>query len=637
VSLRLLLAVGLGGIPLGAMYALQAMGIVLIYKTSRVFNFAQGALGMTAAYAASAIAVDRHLPMPLALVGAVLLAALIGAAMERLTIRPLRGALPRTMVTLGWLLTLQGALGFYFGNQAGRVAARPFSDQAAISVPAIALAIGWDQLAVLGIVVVFAVALAVFFRSTNLGIAMRAVAEDEQASRLLGIRVDLVSTAAWALGGAIAGLSGVLVTPLLGTLDTTTLIVFTIQALAAALVGGLTSLPLTLLGGVLLGVAQPVVSVLLGRPPGINELVAFAVILVALAVRRQGSRVDASDRGLDPTPTAPLPRGRVLWGGVAAVAVIAALLPVLGRGQWNFNLAQTAAWALAVLSIVLLTGVVGQVSLCQAVFMGVGAFGAAIATGAGVPFPVAVIAGGALAAVAGLAVAVPALRLRPLELAIVTLSLAFTADRFFYAWPPLVSNDQRRTLDVPALLQGRPYSWICIGALLAGAAAVALVRRGRTGAALTALRTSEPATEAMGFSVLAAKLRGFGMSGFLAGVAGALYAGLTGVATSTPFDTTRSILLLAFAMIAGVGSVPGALLGGLIVTFTTLTFGASNSIASGAEAASVTAITGMVFIGVMRIAPHGLAGLASRGLALYRAAGPPQPTPAAAAAQAASS
>jgi branched-chain amino acid transport system permease protein len=354
-----------------------------------------------------------------------------------------------------------------------------------------------------------------------------------------------------------------------------------------------------------------------------NELVAFGVILAALALRRRSGRVDSRDRGLEPTPVRPLPRGLVLFAGAASVAVLAAALPLFGGPQWNFNLAQTAAWALAVLSIVMLTGVVGQVSLCQAVFMGCGAYGCAIATSQGVPFLLAVVVGGLLAAAVGAIVAVPALRLRPLELAIVTLSLSFTADRFLYSWPPLVSPNQTRVIDVPAWLhQPRVYSWICVAAFIIGAAIVTAVRRGRTGAALTALRTSEPATEAMGFSVLASKLRGFATSGFLAGTSGALYAGLTGIASSGPFDTTRSILLLAFAMIAGVASVPGAILGGVIVTLTTVSFGSANSVTTGAEAAGVTALTGIIFMGILRIAPHGLSGLVSRGMQLYREAAP---------------
>jgi branched-subunit amino acid ABC-type transport system permease component len=624
MSLKLYIALAAGGLPIGAMYALQAMGIVLVYKTARVFNFAQGGIGMACAFVASGLAIDRHVPMPIAIVTAVLLGSTLGVVIERLTIRPLRSSLTRTMMTLAWLLVLQGAIGFYFGNVAGRSPAHPFSSDTAFSFAPLAISYGWDQVAVILVVLTVAGGLALFFVRTNLGVAMRATADDVQASRLLGVRVDFVSAAAWALGGGMAGLSGVLVSPLLGTLDTVTLVVFTIQALAAAMVGGLSSLPLTLLGGLLLGVLQPVISTLLGRPSGMNELIAFAVILGALALRRRGGRADAGGRGLEPAPVAALPRGRWLWGGLAALGAVAVALPFLGGSYWNFNLAQTMVWALAVLSIVMLTGVVGQVSLCQAVFMGTGAYGCALAVEAGVPFLLAILAGAALAAVVGAAVAIPALRLRPLELAIVTLSLAFAADRFFYTWPPLVSADQTRRFQVPQFVADpRVYSWLCIVALLIGAAAVTAVRRGRTGAALTALRTSEAATEAMGFSVLAAKLRGFGMSGFIAGAAGALYAGLSSVANSAPFDTTRSILLLAFAMIAGAASVPGALLGGIIVTLTTLSTSSGSQVASGAEAASVTAITGLVFIGILRIAPHGLSGLAARGLQLYREAGPP--------------
>src|SRR5258708_24623234 len=180
---------------------------------------------------------------------------------------------------------------------------------------------------------------------------MRSVAEDAQAARRLGRPVDLVSSLGGGLGGAIAGLSGILVTPLLGTLDSTTLIVFTLQALAAAVVGGLTSLPLTLAGGLLLGLLQPVISEATGRPPGMNELVAFGVILAALALRRRGGRVDSRDRGLEPTPVRSVVSGygRLAAGG--AVVAVAIALPLLSGPQWDFNLAPTAARALAVLSL----------------------------------------------------------------------------------------------------------------------------------------------------------------------------------------------------------------------------------------------------------------------------------------------
>jgi ABC-type branched-subunit amino acid transport system permease subunit len=141
---------------------------------------------------------------------------------------------------------------------------------------------------------------------------------------------------------------------------------------------------------------------------------------------------------------------------------------------------------------------------------------------------------------------------------------------------------------------------------LVAAFAVASLRRGRTGAALTALRSSEPATAAMGFSVVSVKLRGFAASGFLAGLAGALYAGLIGSASGAPFDFTRSITLLAYTVIVGVGSVPGAIIGGFIVTGSTLSLGASDDVADGGTASTVTLLTGVVLIAVVAVRESGV-------------------------------
>ena len=276
------------------------------------------------------------------------------------------------------------------------------------------------------------------------------------------------------------------------------------------------------------------------------------------------------------------------------------------------------------LSLVLLVGVVGQVSVCQAVFMGVGAFGAGIAMSHDVPFLLAVPLGAGLAAAAAAAVGLPAVRLEPLELAIVTLALAFTADRFLWAWEPLATSSAHRDVPRPDFLAPsageRNYAWFVLAAFVLLGFAVASMRRGRSGAALTALRSSEPATSAMGFSVTSAKLRGFAASGFVAGVAGALYAGLGESASGAPFDFSRSITLLAFAVIVGVGSVPAAFLGGIVITFSTLTLGSTDEVSSGRAVSASVLVTGLVLIAVLSVAPQGLAGLMQK---LRRQPAPP--------------
>jgi ABC-type branched-subunit amino acid transport system permease subunit len=622
---RLYASLALGGIPLGAMYALQALGIVLVYKTSKVFNFASGAIGLACAYAGSSLHAHGVPAVPAVLL-AVGVGVGIGLLME-LTVRPVKGALTGTVVTLGWLLVLTGLVGGVYGTQVAT--SEPVSmvaEKQAFDLGGV-LVYSRGQLLVLVLTALLVTGLALFFRRSALGTATRAVSESPDAARLLGIGVDRVNLFAWGLGGAVSGLAGVLAAPLLGGLDTTSLILLTVQALAAALIGRLSSLPLTFAGGIALGMLQPVVHRALAPYSGIkgtNELTAFVVVLVALLLLRRTGRKDVVSGGLLPVPIRALPQGRTALVAFAGIALAALLLPALlgDVGKLSrYNLTQVAVWGTATLSLVLLVGVVGQVSVCQAVFMGCGAFGTGIALAHGLPFLLAVPLGAGLAAAVAALVGLPAIRLEPLELAIATLSLSFTADRFLYNWAPLAGDTGRRAVTRPGFASSAPghvaagnraYAWLALGLFLLACFAVASLRRGRTGAALTALRSSEPATAAMGFSVVSVKLRGFAASGFLAGLAGAMYAGLVEGASGAPFDFTRSITLLAYAVIIGVGSVPGAFFGGVVVTLTTLDFGATTDVANGRVTSLTTMATGLLLIGVLALSPDGVAGAVSR-------------------------
>lgn len=623
--MKLYVSLALGGIPIGAMYALQALGIVIVYKTSKVFNFASGAIGLACAYFGSSLHAHGVPSVPAVLI-TVLLGVVIGALME-LTVRPVKGALTGTVVTLGWLLVLTGGVGWVYGTQvATNEPVRMLHDTPAVDVGGV-LVYSWQQVGLVLIAAVLAAGLALFFRLSALGTATRAVSEAPDAARLLGIAVDRVNLVAWSLGGAVSGLAGVLVAPLLGGLNNTALIILTVQALAAALVGRLSSLPLTFAGGIVLGMLQPVVHRALASFSGIkgtDELTALVVVLVALLFFRKGGRKDVVSGGLVPVPIRALPTGRLAALSFAGVVLGALLLPVLLGDKGNlsrYNLTQVAVWGTATLSLVLLVGVVGQVSVCQAVFMGCGAYGTGIGLAHGVPFLLAMPLGALLAAGVAALVGLPAIRLEPLELAIATLSLSFTADRFLYSWPPLASADGKRDVPRPGFAGvdpghvaagNRAYAWLALGVFVAACFAVASLRRGRTGAALTALRSSEPATAAMGFSVVSVKLRGFAASGFLAGLAGALYAGLVQGASGAPFDFTRSITLLAYAVIIGVGSVPGAFFGGLVVTLTTVDFGATSDVANGEVVSLTTLLTGVLLIAVLTLSPDGLAGAVGR-------------------------
>ncbi|MFA5785987.1 MAG: ABC transporter permease [Actinomycetota bacterium] len=621
--MRTIITLICAGLPVGAMYALQAMGIVLVYKTSRVFNFAQGAIGMTAAYVAHELGVAIGLPVWIAFFLALAFAGALGMVMERLTIRPVKGPLPRTIVTLGWLLLLRGAVGWRFGEEAARAPLQLFS-QTSFALPGTGVRMSIEQAAILGAALLIALGLGAYFRTSNFGTAMRAVADDVPAARLLGLKVDRINMVAWGLGSMMAGLAGILLSPSLGALTTTGLVVLTIQALAAALVGGLNSLPLTFAGGIGLGIAQKLVTNWWHPPGSADQAVAFAVVLGALLLRRQravgrvGGLLPESRRVVTRALAAKRSQAGLALAGTLVVAGL--VVPLIGGAQWNYNLVQMAAWALAVLSIVILAGDVGQVSLCQGSFMAMGAFAAAAAVAVHVPFGLAIVVGGFGAMAMAVLVGLPALRLQGLELAIVTLSLAFMGDRFLFLQTWITGSGSARALPRPEFTRvsthgvagARWYTLITFAALLLLAWGVRNLRRSRTGSAFAALRSSVEATRAMGFSATAYKLDAFAVSGFIAGIAGALFSGLVGTAAATSFDFTRSISLLAFAVIAGVGSIPGAILGGVVVMLSTLGT-TSTSMSSASAGAVTTMLTGGGLIAVVALSPGGVADLIRSG------------------------
>ena len=233
---RLYLGLALGGLPLGALYALQAMGIVLVYRTTKVFSFAQSGLAVLAAFL-TASCVKHGIPvLPAALIG-VTAAVACGVAIEVTTVRYTSGPIQKTVVTLGWLLGLQGVSALMFGltGSAGQVLS---SSKAVLNIDSIGLTVTQLDLGIYLLTLTVGIVLALLLSRTSLGTAMRGVSDDPEAARLLGLPVDRVSMLSWGLGGALAGLSGVLAAPRLG-LDQTQLLVFSVASIAVALVARL--------------------------------------------------------------------------------------------------------------------------------------------------------------------------------------------------------------------------------------------------------------------------------------------------------------------------------------------------------------------------------------------------------------
>lgn len=568
------------GIVLGAMYALASLGLVLIYRTSGVINLAQGAMGMFGTFVAWQFIIEWGWPKPVGVVLAVAFGALLGYVIERFTIRPVPGLLPRMIVTLGWLLALQAGAGLIWGSSG-------FHEQIILfpvrGIEIGGFGLGIDQIALIAITIALVAGIALALTRTQFGVSIRAVSDDVASARLIGIRTKRVTAGTWALGGALATLAGILLSPS-QPLDTVQLTLLITQAYAAAMVGRLVSLPLTFAGAMGLGLLQSIVP-RYWRAVGVRDLLAVGVMLAALwfasrerfAARAGGGGSElfsrpSSHRTRLPDADPPSVRARRILHGTSGGALLAAVLVLVFvlPSSWATTFSFSAAFALAALSIVLLTGIVGQVSLAQAAFMGFGAFAAGkMVADWGWSYwaalPIAAVATAAVGVVVGL----PSLRARGLHLAIVTLATGVAFDRFVFQRPELIGDQgswafRRPTFFGLSLDSDRSWFLVCLAVLLAFMWAASNLRRSRTGILLAAVQESELASASLGWPVARLKLLGFAVSALVAGVAGVLVAGTFEGASAIPFDFTQSITLVALATIAGVRSIPAVAAAGVL-------------------------------------------------------------------------
>ena len=415
------------GLGIAAVYTLLGQGIVVIYRGSGVVNLAQGAYAMVGAFLYYKLRNSYGFEFAPALLVGVIGTALLGALTHQLVMKPLKAALPvaRLIATLGVLIVLQSVGLLYFGSSTVLVAS-----SLPIGVFHVAgVFVAQDRLILLGIAVVLTVVLWAASRFTLFGLVSMAVAENERAAASLAWSPDRVATATWAIGGGLAALGGILVVPLTG-LQATNLTLIVIAALAAALIGGFASFPLTLVGGLIIGIAQSELSHYWNLQ-GVSDALPLVVIIAILMVRGKilPVRGVAADRlprlgsgRLRPAIAAPL--------GALVVGLIIFVFPM----AWNTAVGNTIVIAIMVLSVVVLTGYAGQVSLAQYAIGGVGAFvtGRLIAA-AGWPTWAAIAIGIVAAIVVGLLFALPAMRTRGVSLAVVTLGLGLTLQSLLFS------------------------------------------------------------------------------------------------------------------------------------------------------------------------------------------------------------
>ena len=418
---------------------------------------------------------------------------------------------------------------------------------------------------------------------TQIGLRMRAMAESPRMVQLAGVNSERVGVAIWVLSSFLAGLAGVLLAPLFTDLQALNFTDLLVAAIAAAALGSLTSLPLAFWGGIGLGVVQELLGGYLPSgsvlSSGLRPALPFAVLIVLLlalpGLRERWFHEDPL-AGCDPPPP-PMSRtigghdleGVMRVGGLTLVVAFFVSCVTWVPGNWTFTLTQGLAYSIVFLSIVLLTGMSGQISLCQASFAGVGAFTCAqLADHFGISVLVGIVAGGAVAAVVGVVVALPALRLGGLALALATLAFGLLADNvgFQFSWSG--NGDSGVSVPRPELgslnfESGKSFFVLAFIALVACSAVVLAIRRGTTGRELATMRGSELAASAIGLNLAKLKITVFAVAAALAGVGGAIYGSLQATVSPNDFSSILSLVFVVVVVTTGVYTVEGAIEAGM--------------------------------------------------------------------------
>jgi branched-chain amino acid transport system permease protein len=571
------------GLVIGGLTSLIAFGIALIYRANRIINFAQGDLGAVPATLAVLLIVGPGLPYLVALPIGIGAAIVLGAVVEFIFIRRFFKA-PRlvlTVVTIGLSLLLAGSgilLPRAFDIQTPPQSfPSPFDFHFAIGQTIFR---GNDIVAMLAVPAVI-LALVAFFRFTNIGIAVRASAENADRAFLLGVPVKRIQTVVWVVASVLATLSiflraGIVGLPLGRVLGPSILL----RALAAATIARMERLPTIFGAAVILGMLESAVIFHTGRGILVDPIL-FAVILGALILQRRGEaarteeqsswQTAAEVRGI-PRELSRIPE--VIWSRRGVYAVLAALalsLPFL-MSESQINLAAAIVIvAIVGISLVVLTGWAGQVSLGQVAFMGIGgAVGGYVTTAWHWDLSIALIVGGLVGAVAATVIGLPALRIRGLFLAVTTLSLAlatssYLLNREFVHWLPVERFERPMLLGRISVATETRYYYFTLGCLVLVIFAARGLRRSRTGRVLIGIRENERAAQAYGVSAVGAKLTAFAVSGFIAAFAGVVFVHHQQVLGIEPYGIERSFQVFITTVVGGIGSVPGAILGAVFI------------------------------------------------------------------------
>jgi branched-chain amino acid transport system permease protein len=564
------------GLAFAGVYFIAASGLVVTYTASGIFNFAHGAVAMIAAFTYWDLRVRHRWPAPLAFAAVLFIEApLLGGVIERFIMRGLDGAATITsiVVTIGLLVSLLGIGSVVWAPR--KFAATPslprFYQANVVNVAGTPIPLHYFIVVALSVAVAFG--LWMLLAGTRIGIAMRAVVDDRNLARLNGEDPDVASAVSWVVGCMLAALAGILLAPILA-LDVARLTLLVISAYAVAVVGRLRSLPLTALGAVTLGLALSYFDWGLGKMSHVpvwlqsmhDSLPIIMLFVVLLLLPQDRARLTAVAQSRA-AAVAPTMRTATISG--VAFVIGAWFVEAFMHGAVLRAAGQGLALSIVMLSLVLLTGYAGQISLAQLAFAGLGVLAASWLPGQLGASPVGLLVAAAFAGLIGAVIAVPCLRLRDLYLALGTMAFALVVEQNVLGQIPGFAADSKAFVRWKPIASDHAYFVAIAVVFVLLACLLIALRRGEFGRRLQAMKDSPAACTTIGLDLTRTKVQVFAMAAAIAGSGGFLMAGWKGTVGKDDFSLLTGVLsglpVLLLAVVGGIGSVSGAMIGALLL------------------------------------------------------------------------
>ncbi|MEE2696827.1 MAG: ATP-binding cassette domain-containing protein, partial [Actinomycetota bacterium] len=591
------------GLINGMVFGLLALGIVLVYRSTKVINLAVGNMGLPASGLIALLVINYEWPFWIALATALLVGTLVGAVIERAVIRRLFTS-PRVIV-------LVATIGVAQLMQAVMTAYPDFETTRGVRFP-VAIPTNWDdvfglritgaKLTILIVVPLITIALAWFLNRTVFGQTVQASADNPDLARLSGIDPKLVSLFVWTVGGALSSISLIMLSGNRGgitglaNLGPNTMI----RALAAAVIGGMVSFPRALAAGIVIGIAQAHVQFVFLDQMGLVDLLLFVLVVIAVAFQSRSGTEEDSSFSFTPRQR-PVPERllQVWWVrhlshlALGVLGLIAVAMPfIVPLPSRHLLYSSIVAFAVCAISLTIVTGWAGQLSLSQMAFAGIGALSAAgfnrgLVFGVGIgdkweffsvslpktPYLVSMLLAAVVGAASAAVIGLGALRVKGLLLAVSTFAFAMAAQQYFYRRPMLSGGNSRTvsyrrgSLGPLDLTTQRSYYLLCLAVLAIVLVLVARLRRSGIGRSIIAVRENEDTASAYTVSPTRTKLLAFSLAGGIAGLGGALLGGLVQSINYADrfFLIGDSLRMVSIIVIGGLGSLMGPVLGALWV------------------------------------------------------------------------